>query len=174
VPYLIEEIEHYFNPCQHDFAFGIWSCLYDFAPAAILKWVPEPVPVHERCLNSIILLGELGPVADAAVPGLIRALDDEPLRCSAVLTLQAIGPAARLAVPKMLQLLSEDPDFRIPTALAILAPDQPAVIRTLARVSQAGPEDIRREAAAALKTCETKLASSLALLKSQATVMNAP
>ena len=96
-----------------------------------------------------------------------ESVDDETLQCSVVFTLQAIGPAARSAVPKMLQLLIEDPDLRLATALADLAPDDPEVIRTLAEVSRTGAGDVRREAAAALVICGRKLASSLALLKSE-------
>jgi hypothetical protein len=155
VPHLIEEINS--HPFQRELRYKLASWLYDYAPEVVLPWVPEPIPTSERRLNAVILLGDLGPLAYEAVPALIPLLDDEALRCSVVFTLQAIGPAARVAVPKMVRLLIDDPDLRLATAVATLAPDDPEVIRTLAELRRIGPGDVRREATAALRICEVKL-----------------
>jgi HEAT repeat protein len=167
VPHLIAEIQRASRPFRGNLPYHLSSWLYDYAPEVLLAWIPEPIPASERRLNAVILLGELGPLAHEAVPVLIPLLEDEDLQCSIVFTLQAIGPAARLAVPKMIQLLRDEPELRLATALADLAPDDPEVIRTLVEVSRTGTGDVRREAATALRICAAKLASSLALLKSE-------
>jgi len=58
-------------------------------------------------LNAIQTLGRFGPKAEAAVPVLIDALDDEDVRKEVVLALGKIGPAAKDAVPALRALENE-------------------------------------------------------------------
>jgi len=167
VPHLVQQIKRYSNPFHRDTGYWLTRRARDYFPENLRRWVPDPVSSQERKLNAVILLGVLGPCASEAVPVLISLLDDEELCTSAVLTLQAIGPAARAAVPKMLRKLSEEPEPRLATALAHLAPDDPEVIRALLELSRTEDGSVRLEAEAALKICTRKLTSSLALLNSE-------
>ena len=62
---------------------------------------------HFAHLNAIETLGRFGPKAEAAVPMLIDALDEEVERKQAVLTLGKIGPAAKDAIPALRALENE-------------------------------------------------------------------
>lgn len=57
-------------------------------------------------------LGQIGPVAEAAIPALIVCLSDESgaVRSSAAATLGEIGPAALSAVPVLIVCLSDSYD----------------------------------------------------------------
>ncbi len=77
---------------------------------------PVSIPSLMRLLDkpkfrdlAVSILGEMGPEATAAVPGLLALLStqDEELRREVFIALAGIGPGAKSAVPELLKLLRE-------------------------------------------------------------------
>lgn len=70
-------------------------------------------------------LERMGPVAEAAIPALIRALDDADagVRRDAALALGSMGHKARKAVPRLIELIKTDKSFRNDIAEALKAID---------------------------------------------------
>jgi hypothetical protein len=61
----------------------------------VRAWHPELILQSERRFNAKMIFEEFGPAAKAAVPELIKLLDDDLLRDRAIVTLGAIGPNGR-------------------------------------------------------------------------------
>ncbi|MHB8952480.1 MAG: HEAT repeat domain-containing protein [Pirellulaceae bacterium] len=100
---------------------------------------------------AVLTLAEAG---EAAVPGLISALDDPDAAYWACLGLSEIGPQAAPAVPKLGSLLeSEEPEVRMQAlvALAAIGPASQAVTeKIIARLSDDDVPGVRYAAAYAL------------------------
>ncbi len=96
---------------------------------ALAKVGPEAVPVltvaltdAKTCAAAVRALGQIGPAAKAAAPGLTALLTekDNELVSDAALALAAIGPDAAKAVPALTGLLSkDDPGCRYAAVLAL-------------------------------------------------------
>lgn len=71
-------------------------------PALILALRDEDPRIRQAAASALL---ELGPAAEAAVPALIAALDEAPLRLEVLFALKTMGPKARPAVPALLTLL---------------------------------------------------------------------
>jgi len=149
VPYLLHEIDRHYDPFDRDLSYTVSHWIYRHTPEFLSAYAPKPVPQDERRLNALILLGQLGADARAAVPTLIKLLDDESVSGSVVLALSAIGPDAQSAVPKLIAMLDE-PSPWVPTALAKIDSGTLATTAALRRASTNGPRWFQLEAAEAL------------------------
>lgn len=74
-------------------------------------WIADleaPAPVTRNA--AAYEIAGMGPAAAAAVPALIKALDDEvaAVRFPVTVALGEIGPAAEAAVPRLRQMMEED------------------------------------------------------------------
>jgi len=107
-------------------------------------------------LGAVRGLGAIGPEAKSAVPILltvVKQAGDGTMQLAAVDTLGNIGPPAKPAVNALLELLhSKDPSLRaqVGTALANIAPENPAVISALVGALQDAPQEARLAFAYAL------------------------
>ena len=63
-------------------------------------------------LNAAVTLGKMGPKAKAAVPALIKAVEDEYMWRTAATALGNIGPQAKAAIPTLNRAL-EDKDLNV-------------------------------------------------------------
>ncbi len=90
--------------------------------------------------EAVEALAAIGPDAKAAVPALLKALDDNAaaVRVGAIVALGRIGPGAKPAVPKLLEaLMDQDKDFRLAAlqSLGSIGPDAkeavPVLLKTL-------------------------------------------
>lgn len=81
----------------------------------LLVGLLAPTESAEVRWNAAMVLGDLGPAAEQAVPPLIQALEEKEslLRLAAVDALGKIGPAAKPAVPQMAALLKGDEPVRV-------------------------------------------------------------
>ena len=146
VPYLVKEMQRY-DPYSEDMRFKYHFALYSKTPWWLRRHLPEPFSKEERCLNAIILLGQLGPAAKDAVPALIPLLDDDIVAGNFIHTLGCMGPAAKEAVPKLIESLEKGAPWVAITLGRIGASDAVPVLR---RTLTNGPIWLRREAASVL------------------------
>ncbi|HKX60444.1 MAG TPA: HEAT repeat domain-containing protein, partial [Verrucomicrobiae bacterium] len=89
--------------------------VYDKMPAMVKKRLPEPIKRFEVLSASIEMLGQFGPAAAPAVPGLLRIYQSGDSRFAKLLrpilkTLGRIGPGAAEAIPALLPGLTPGPD----------------------------------------------------------------
>jgi HEAT repeat protein len=109
-------------------------------------------------LNSLAatILGEIGPDAEAAVPGLVKLLsvDDEATKTEALLALAAIGPNAKAAVPALMKLLKSNATFGRAGAAYVLARigAQSAIPVLKQTINEEGTESLQMASAWALVT----------------------
>lgn len=90
----------------------------------------------ETCHAACLLLAELGPKAQQAVPALSETLADENpvVRLEALIALGRIGEAAKPAIPKMLKALDDETEavrFGAVFALGKMGPDAKAATKKL-------------------------------------------
>jgi HEAT repeat protein len=119
-------------------------------PALILALRDEDPRIRSAAVSALL---EVGPAAEAAVPALIEALDDKPLRLEVLFALKKMGPTARPAVPALITLLKTATGYdRLNAAEALWQIDQdvdvvvPALLESLKHPFL----PIRRDAANAL------------------------
>jgi len=89
----------------------------------------EALGHEEVCYWACLVLAEIGPDAEAAVPALAKLArsDQRPeVRREAVLALAAIGPKAASAVPALIDVVSEDEVNALPGVFALGAIGPPA------------------------------------------------
>jgi HEAT repeat protein len=104
------------------------------AMPALLKALDHP----EGKYWAILVLGEMGPQAKDAVPGLTKLLDDKSpqVRREAVMALGAIGKDAQSAVPAIVKLLNDEAhqvQIGAGFAVGMLGPAAKSAIPTLQR-----------------------------------------
>lgn len=89
----------------------------------MIKLMEDPdAAVHARVLNAITEAGE------AAVPGLIQALQNDKVAFWACIVLRGMGPAAKAAVPALVEKLKDaNPEIRREAALALGAIGEAAI-----------------------------------------------
>lgn len=81
---------------------------------ALTKALSDPDPAVRA--NAASALGEIGPEAKSAVPGLVKLFSEDGIinvRTNAANALRKIGPEAKSAVPALIKLLSEDSDDEV-------------------------------------------------------------
>jgi HEAT repeat protein len=103
-----------------------------------------------RRANAAALVGQLGPAGKAAVPYLVRLLEDDVADANAAISLGKMGPAAREAVPALILALQEQRPFAATALSAIAAPASAARVYLEDSV-RTGPEWLRQEAIRALR-----------------------
>ena len=97
--------------------------------------------LHSRILNAIT---EAGPVA---VPGLIRALDNDKLAYWACIVLRGMGPKAKAAVPALIKKLNDPrPEIRREAILA-LGSMGPAALPAVPQIAAALDDEFARGSA---------------------------
>jgi HEAT repeat protein len=114
---------------------------------AVLRGTKERYPLNRIAIDSIIMIG---PPAKAAVPDLIRALDDDhgDVQLAAIDALGMIGAPAESAVPA-LQTLTASMDSRLvehaKLAIERIGPPEGPVEEILKVVQKSGLDDERRQ-----------------------------
>ena len=104
VPYYIDQLstrESWFNRA--------WLSTWSKLPDAAHEWLPEATPATMRRINAAMKLKYLGPSGRAAVPGLLRACEDEDdgVRQCAVDAVGAVRPAITTALPPLMKALKD-------------------------------------------------------------------
>ncbi len=134
------------------------------AAVALGRMGEDTVGPLERCLadkrpgvrgHAAFALGEIGPVAKAAIPSLVRRLKDRdwPVRREAVWALGQIGPNATPAIPMLVDSLKDDKDFvRVAAAKALgsIRPTTQVAVEGLIHALRDKKGDVQHEAADAL------------------------
>lgn len=119
-----------------------------------LSQAPTPDKVVETCIAAVrnvnekaayrreacLKLRELGPAAKAAIPPLMKALNDEQLAFWAACALTGIGPAARKAVEESIR--QKTPDDRTSLFFSIVLGDE-TPFRTVENALHAPKEEMR-------------------------------
>ena len=100
--------------------------------------------VVEKRRKAAWLLGELGPAAEPALPGLIRVLERQEEDSLAVAdALGVLGPVAKPAIPALIKALHSG-TYSAAYALTQIAPDAPEVVRALLE-NLANPAQAQRD-----------------------------
>ena len=133
----------------------IRSCAIPFLSRALLD---DDCDWKAR-LNVVWVLSDIGPDAKAAVPALIKALedDDESVRTAAARALGNIGPAAKEAVPSLILALRDDEwSIREDTAEALgkIGPAAKEAVPYLQKALHDPEEEVRASATKALTLIE--------------------
>ena len=118
--------------------------------ALILALRDEDPRIRHASASALLALGA---AAEPAVPALIGALDDAPLRLEVLFALKAIGPKAKPAVPALIALLKTATGYdRLHAAEALWRIDQDVDVVVPALVESLKDPflPIRRDAANAL------------------------
>jgi HEAT repeat protein len=119
-------------------------------PVLILSLKDVDLKVRGAAASAFL---EFGPAAEAAVPALVDALDEKPLRLHVLLALAKIGPHAKSAAPALRKLLKTATDYdRLQAAEALwtIEPDVDVVVPALVESLKDPFLPIRRHAADAL------------------------
>ncbi|MDB6109809.1 MAG: hypothetical protein JWR69_1559 [Pedosphaera sp.] len=113
VPYLIKRLE---DPRPFYARNPVYAKLWQFTPFWLQKHLPDPRQPNADARDMdqaalLAVLSRMGPLAEPAVPTLIRIVGDKnaqgPTRVIAMEALRHIGPPARGAVPALLARLGD-------------------------------------------------------------------
>ncbi len=111
---------------------------------AAVPYMIRALEVPEARYWAVLVLADLGPSAQQAVPALIELMDtDQPeLRREVIMALGAIGPEAKAAVPALLQVLNgDDPALAASATYALGRMGQAAQLASAALRDQLQAED---------------------------------
>jgi HEAT repeat protein len=137
-----------------------WGLGHIDAGAAAIQPLTEALDDRDAEVRRYAALALMlhGPLAEPAVPKLIERLDDdEAMAYMAARALAAIGPAAKGSVPHLITALRGDTTLRrldYAAALAKFGPDARDAVPDLRRLAQDPDAEIRKGAAAALRSID--------------------
>jgi HEAT repeat protein len=168
IPFLIEALkrDRWFGAAYY--RKSVWPKL----PAAIREHLPPPPADNQlRRANAVAVLGRMGPMAEPAIPTLIRTLkevDESSIRAYAAIALGSLGKGNSNVIPALTEAVKEDKDFDVRmhavAALGYVGGGQAATVPlTEAALKDKDPE-IRRNSIKLLLTLDSGAAAKAGII----------